>query len=327
MGNPTDGYGGSVISCALEQRATASLERGGVTTAVIGGEALALRERRDFELRRNKFDCVRAVLGYLRQQELGATIHVSTSIPEHAGLAGSTAILTALVAAVREWCGQRRLERHLLAEVVRTIELNYLRIQCGYQDQYMTVFGGLRYLDFRDKGQYRELRDEVFATVEDLGTCCGELPFLVATASQPRVSGHVLKPVRQRWDEGDREVRDGYRRIAELARRGKRSLIERDWTTMARLMKENHRIQQRVGASSEIDDRFVALAERRGALAAKLAGAAGGGTIIALVPEEGRDGVERELSQALREAGAVRIMRPRPEAGVRVEAVGEEATG
>jgi galactokinase/mevalonate kinase-like predicted kinase len=302
------------------------------TTITIGGESTVLGDRQDYELKQDRFDCARAVLNFMHLREQPVSIDVRTTIPIQAGLAGSTAILTAMVVALRRWLGLPVLEKHLLAETVRVIELHYLEIQCGYQDQYMTVFGGLNVMDFRDKEFYRDLKHEIFARVENLAgwsTCpspsddgpsaqpacdsLNNLPMILAHTGHQRVSGRVLRPIRERWEQGDRDVREGYRRIAELARLGVRPLIERDWETVARYMNENHRIQQSLGASGEINDRMIAVAMANGALAAKLAGAGGGGTILALSLEPQRTGA------ALVAAGASRILRPQPSPGVRLE--------
>ncbi len=312
LGNPTDGYGGSVISCSLAERAIVSVTSADRTEITIGGQTQLLAERADFELKQDRFDCARAVLNFLRLLEQPLAIEVATDIPIQAGLAGSTAILTSLVVALREWLGLAPLEKHLLAEMVRVIELHYLEIQCGYQDQYMTVFGGLNFMDFRDKEFYRDLKHEIYATIENLNGVVMDLPLLLAHTGHQRVSGRILRPIRERWEQGDRTVHDGYKRIAELARLGKRAIIDRDWETVARFMNENHRIQQSLGASGEINDRMIDVAIKAGALAAKLAGAGGGGTIIALAPE-----IEK-VSQALLQAGASRILRPVPSCGVEI---------
>jgi galactokinase/mevalonate kinase-like predicted kinase len=201
--------------------------------------------------------------------------------------------------------------------MLRVIELNYLKIQCGYQDQYMTVFGGLNYIDFRSKEFYRDIDDELYATVEPLAACLDALPFVVVHTGVKRVSGTILRPIRERWGDGDRDVVDGYRRIAMLCQRGKRALIDSDWQALARLMNENHAIQQRLGASGEENDRLIQVARANGALAAKLAGAGGGGTIIALTFEPDR------MIDALRKSGAADVIHPTPSPGVTCEVVEE----
>ena len=314
LGNPTDGYGGSVISCSLAERATVTVRDADAMQVTIGDEHCRLTDRDDYRLQGDRFDCVRAVLTYFRRLDLRLDVTVQTEIPVQAGLAGSTAILTSLVRALTHHWQQPIASPHLLAETVRTVELNFLEIQCGYQDQYMTVFGGLNFLDFRDKEYYRDLAHEVFATVERLDTMVGALPLLVAHTGKHRVSGTVLRPLRERWEDGDTDVIQGYQRIGQLARQGKRALIEGKWSVLARLMNENHTIQQRLGASGESNDHLIRTARAAGgALAAKLAGAGGGGTIIVLTLDPDR------TRAALSEAGATQILTPSPSHGARLE--------
>ena len=315
LGNPTDGYGGSVISCSLKQRARVVITTpADALTVTVAGETATLRDRADFALRGDYFDCVRAVLSYLGRYDLKFCADVSTEVPVNAGLAGSTAVLVSLLAGTLKLLGREH-HRHYLAEMLRTVELNYLKIQCGYQDQYMSVFGGLNYMDFRGKELYRDLDSELYATVEPLGAFVKELPFIVVHTGVKRVSGTILRPIRERWEEGDREVREGYDRIARLAQRGKRALLDGDWAAVARLMNENHRIQQRLGASGAENDRLIDVAMRNGALAAKLAGAGGGGTILALTFEPDR------TVAALKAEGAADCLYPVPSPGVTCEVV------
>ena len=317
VGNPTDGYGGCVISCSLSERAHVVLNAPTDELSVtVAGQTTVLANRADYRLKEDLFDCVRAVLAYLRRFDLKFHMDVSTEIPVQAGLAGSTAVLVSVLAAVLKLLGREH-HRHHLAETLRVIELNYLKIQCGYQDQYMTVFGGINYLDFRGKELYRDLDDELYATVEPLSDCVGELPFVVVHTGVKRVSGVILRPIRERWLDGDRDVVDGYRRITRLCQRAKRALVDGDWKTLATLMNENHRIQQKLGASGEENDRLIGVARNSGALAAKLAGAGGGGTIIALTFEPDR------TIKALKEHGAADVIHPVPSPGVNCHLVEE----
>jgi len=314
IGNPSDGYGGCVISCSISERARVKVEDSPGLFAVRGKEEVEFRSRKDFHLSGDYFDCVRATLTFLRQFDLKARIELESDIPVQAGLAGSTALLAALVAALLRYLGQS-FGKHYLAELVRSIELNFLKVQCGYQDQYMAVFGGINYIDFRGKEHYRRLSDEVFATVEALNGFVEELPFIIAHTGVSRNSGVVLKPIRERWLEGERAVVEGYRRVAELALLGKRCLIERNWVRLGELMNENHEIQKSLGASGEENDRLIEAALAAGALGAKLAGAGGGGTIIALAEDE------EKVVKALESAGATKIMRLEPGEGLRLENV------
>jgi len=322
IGNPTDMYGGSVLSCSIGMRARVTMtsldrRRSGAGPEIVletQGEECRIASRADLRPREDRFDIVRAVLDYMHLPPLACRVSYESQIPLRSGMAGSTALLVALVQAFLSWQGERP-NRYHLAERVRYIELNYLKVVCGYQDAYMCTFGGLNYMDFRGKQFYRQAEAELFATVEPLGEHVAELPFVLGYTGIQHASSAVHKPIRERWLDGEAAVVDGYRRITEIARMGKKAIILGDWPLLGRLMNENHAIQRDLGGSGDSNERLIAAALEAGALGAKLAGAGDGGTIIALWPGEDRN----RLEAALVEAGASATYHPQVEPGATIE--------
>ena len=313
VGNPTDMYGGSVISCATAERAFVSIEPSDRLTLESDQGEIEVTKRSDLALRGDHCDILRAVIAHQRYHDLRARIRCWSELPFGAGLSGSTALLVAALGAVSAFRGKHYNPYHF-AELARGIELNHMGVVCGYQDQYMATFGGFNYMDFRDKEFYREVFSEPYATVDPLAERGVELPPLVlAHTGVEHFSGAVHKPLRERWLEGDREVRDAYVRIARLAREAKKAVLSQDWRRLGALMNENHAITRRLGGSGPENERLIEAALAAGAIGAKLAGAGNGGTIIALHPDPAA------LGRSLEAAGASRILFPRPSPGVRRE--------
>jgi galactokinase/mevalonate kinase-like predicted kinase len=315
IGNPTDMYGGAVMACSVPMRAWVEMRPDAGLTLATGDQVVTIRGLEDLRPRRDHFDLARAVFRYFKLPDMDARITFGTDIPMQSGLAGSTALLVALTASVMAWRG-RLPHRYLVAETARFIELNYLEVVCGYQDAYMTTFGGLNYLDFRGKQFYRPLETELFGTVEVLSEVVPALPFVLAYTGIRHHSGQVHKPLRERWLDGEPEIVRAYERITELAALGKRALLKADWPDLAAAMNENHAIQRSLGGSGEHNELLIQAALKAGAPAAKLAGAGGGGTIIALWPFPDR----APLEAALRAVGASELYEIQPAAGVTVEA-------
>jgi galactokinase/mevalonate kinase-like predicted kinase len=239
-------------------------------------------------------------------------LRYGTEIPMQAGLAGSTALMAATFAAIAEHAG-RKYHKHSLAEAIRRIEYDVMGVICGFQDQHMAVYGGLNYMDFRDKGSHLPPDEQPFATVEPLADeAPKELPFLLAHTGVKHHSGQAHKPVRQRWLEGDPEVRGAYEYVQKLAREHKGAVLTGDWEALAAAMNENQRIAFELGASGKAVDDLIAVARENGALGAKLAGAGQGGTVLALTFEP------EKLAAALTAAGAGRILYPAPSPGLTV---------
>jgi mevalonate kinase len=170
-------------------------------------------------------------------------------------------------------------------------------------------------MDFGGKQFYREAEAELFATIEPLASYVPSLPFVLAFTGVQHASSAVHKPLRERWLEGEKLVRESYERITEIARTGKKALITADWPLLGRLMNENHAIQRELGGSGESNEKLISAALGAGALGAKLAGAGDGGTIIALWPWPDA----ARLEDALRQAGASALYRPEVNPGAIVE--------
>jgi galactokinase/mevalonate kinase-like predicted kinase len=314
IGNPTDMYGGAVLSCSVGMRARVTVTPASELVLETAGQECRIASRDDLRPRGDRFDLPRAILDYMRLPPLACHVRYESEIPLRSGMSGSTALVVALLQALLAWQGQYPHMYHL-AERARHIELNYLRVVCGYQDAYMCTFGGLNYMDFRGKQFYREAEAELFATIEPLSAYCPELPFVLGFTGVQHASGEVHKPLRERWLEGESAVVEGYERITEIARTGKKALLMADWPLMGRLMNENHAIQRDLGGSGESNERLIAAALEAGALGAKLAGAGHGGTIIALWPWPDAT----QLEEALYEAGASAIHRLKVAPGAMIE--------
>ena len=314
LGNPTDQYGGSQISCSVALRARVVLREAPMLVFAASGQECPIESPRGLALRGDQFDLARAALAELGPPSPPCRIEWATEIPLQGGLAGSTTLLVALLQACLAW--QRRpLKPHALAELARHIESTRMGVVCGFGDQYMAVFGGLRYLDFREKAHGEQRDPPRYATVEALDGLVPRLPFALGVTGVRHRSGSVHKPIRDRWLAGDPEIVAGYARMGELAREGKVALLEDDLRRFGELMNENHALQRGFGGSGESNETLIAAALRAGALGAKLAGAGDGGTIIALWPEADVAPLER----ALRAAGAVATPAVTPVPGVRVE--------
>ena len=265
IGNPTDMYGGAVLSCSVGMRARVTVTPADELTLETDGQERRIAGRDDLRPQQDHFDVARAVLDYLRLPPLACHVAYKSEIPLRSGLAGSTALVVALLQAFLAWQGETN-TLYRLAERARYIELNYLKVVCGYQDAYMCTFGGLNYMDFRGKQFYRQAEAELFATIEPLAPYTPSLPFVLGFTGVQHASGAVHKPLRERWLEGEAAVMESYKRITEIARMGKKALLTADWPLLGRLMNENHAIQRDLGGSGDSNERLIAAALEAGAL-------------------------------------------------------------
>jgi mevalonate kinase len=312
IGNPSDQYGGCTLACTVPLRARVEMSPADATRLATAGEECVLEKGSDLALCGDRFDVARAVLASLEGALPRARIAYGSEVPLGSGIAGSTALVAALLRALLAWRGEEAGPPELLAERAREVERRFLGVTCGYVDQYLTVFGGCRFVDFRGKTPEGSFANEPFASVESLDV---PLPFVLAFTGRRHSSDSVHRPIRARWLAGEAPVRAAMERIAAIGHAGRRALLERDFAHFGELMNENHALVREIGGSGAPNERLIAAALEAGALGAKLAGAGDGGTIVALWPRND----PRPLEAALQRAGAAALYRPRPVPGVRLE--------
>ncbi len=318
LGNPSDMYGGSVISISTKERARCELAIGDVGMIQSGDQNQTLRNRDDLDLRGDRLDILRAVMQYFHDdlEDVPIRLSVSTDIPMQAGMAGSTALMVSVVGALNaqfKW----GMNPWIIAETARKIENRVMKVLCGHQDQHMAVFGGVNHMIFLGKQSLEQRDDEPLATVEPLAPYLKRIPLLCAHTGLKHHSGSVHRSPRERWLAGEKQVVDSFHRIADLPRLGKRALLSGDWKKLGELMNENQSIISSLGGSGEVNDRLIYVALDAGAYGAKLAGAGGGGTILVLTDHP------RKVGNALLKAGADSLMYPQPSPGLNVRIVSE----
>ena len=317
-------YGGTVVSCSIGERADATVSPSPRLILDVYGQWAEISDEQglEFDPELHFLDVAKAVWRYVRRPESGfgdridpdTTFHVRahSNIPLKAGCAGSTAMLMAILAGVLKHC-ETDVTRHELAELGRRIERHELGVHCGYQDQYMIVFGGLNCVDMREKENHTEGRDVPFATVEPLTADVPELPFVLANTGIQHSSSQFHAEPRKRWEEGDPRRVEGFQRIGLLGRMGKKALLDGDWEWLGELMNENHRLTDELVGAGEVNNALIDAALSAGALGAKLSGAGRGGTIIAL--HEDPDWMGEQLLRA----GAKRLINLEPGPGLTIE--------
>ena len=170
-------------------------------------------------------------------------------IPRQVGLAGSSAIIVALLKSlfrfydVHHRLDDLELSLPQLANFVLSIETEELGISAGLQDRVAQTHQGCVYMDFakhwfdaRGYGDYHVLPVALLP------------PLFVAYAPEPSDSGRIHSPVKQRWLDGDATIREGMVHFGDLALQTKELLESGDnvASRLAKLMTENFATRRRL---------------------------------------------------------------------------------
>lgn len=293
LGNPSDIYGGKVLSASVPV-----LNR---CTLVLGFPGPLPDDLRLWN----------AAVARFPMPDPGFWVEWDCDIPRSSGISGSTALLASTLATLLAARGEPPAldtpeGRIAFAELVRDVERHDAGVMCGFQDAYMIVHGGTQLMDFAGKTPVKRGPPARLRPID------APLPFLLVTTGVERLSGSVHGPMAERWLRGERLVVDSIEEISKLAEPGAEALISGDYKALAEAMNTNQALIRELGGSGDPVDLLVERSIGHGAMAAKLAGAGMGGTIIALTEDPA--GLEAKL----REDGYTRFIRPQAVPGVRL---------
>lgn len=126
---------------------------------------------------------------------------------------------------------------------------------------------------------------------------CPPLSIVVGLSGVPRSTAAMVGGVAERM-QTSAEVRSSIAEIGALSASAQAALVAGDFPQLGASMNQCHRHLQTIGVSLEVLDRMVESARGAGAIGAKLTGAGGGGSIIALAPHK-----EEAVMKALADLG------------------------
>jgi glucuronokinase len=259
LGNPSDGYGGRVISMTVpifEARVRAapsfSWSFGGSELLEAAVEALVSR-------------CPALV-------DRPAALSFETTIPRQVGLSGSSAIITAGLRALANRAGVSW-DPVELARCALETETDVLGWAAGPQDRVVQSYEGLVDMDFTvgwQSDRYERL---------DPSRLPGLFLAWDQSVGEPSTVAH--SDVRQRWLAGDKEIIGVMARFAEVAREGRSALdagraIER-WPS---LLREAFRLRSQIWSITDRDRVLVGIGETLGS---GVAFAGSGGSVVGTV--------------------------------------------
>lgn len=212
------------------------------------------------------------------------TIQVSTVLPRGMGLGSSAAIAVAMIRAIAGYLG-----REIDDSAVNDIAFECEKLAHGTPsgvDNTLSCFG--EPMLFQNDGKLE---------VERL-TLKEPLPIVVGFSHQPGPTLEQVAGVRERLDLNGERYNAIFKQIDELSCAGAEALTAGLYPELGRLMNVCHGLLNALEVSTPDLERMVAIARDNGALGAKLTGAGGGGSIIALCP-----GCEDDVRLALNQAG------------------------
>jgi mevalonate kinase len=276
-------YGEPAVPCAIERRATVTVEQRTDDRLRVHASDLSLdgftveydgsaTDRPDVDVPESLVD---AAMGYVNAAveqardaanapDAGFDITVESAIPLGAGLGSSAAVTVAGIDAATRELGVD-LSTEEVADRAYRAELDVQEGQASRADTFCSATGGAVRVEGDD-----------CRPIE-----APNLPFVVGFDGGAGDTGALVASVRALKKEYGFAA-DAVRAIGDVVRRGEQVLADGDLAELGRLMNFNHGLLEALGVSSRSLDGMVWAARDAGAYGAKLTGAGGGGCIVAL---------------------------------------------
>lgn len=244
--------------------------------------------------------------------ESGLYIETDCKSPAGAGLAGSSALNISLCSALNKLTNSKYSKKEIIT-IAKNIESQVINIPTGDQDYYPAMFGGLHFIKLSIEGVTADRCKINNKELEKRITLC--------YSGSSRNSGINNWEIFKRHIDGNKKIFNNLESIRKTADKMKLVLVNSDFKMIAKLIGEEWRNRKNLwrGVSTPQIERLIAIAEKNGAISAKVCGAGGGGCVI-FFSEPDR---QSDIKTALKKTGARVLNYKIDNSGVKIKVMGE----
>jgi len=223
----------------------------------------------------------RYVIGELKVDNKKTHLEYTGNVPTSSGLGTSGVMNLVWLGLISQRKGDFNPDyKTKLAETVYKIE-QAMGLVGGKQDQYASAFGGINFMEFKkDKVKIKRLKlNKEF--IKEL-----ESKLVLVYTGKPHFSGNSNKAMMDNLRKGKNNA--NLIRIKKIAMEMKNALLNKNINRFAKLMNEETKERKKLHKSiiPENIQKIINLGMQNGAVAAKVCGSGGGGSILFLGNKE-----------------------------------------
>lgn len=227
--------------------------------------------------------------------ESGLDVDIESDAPPGSGLGGSSALVTACVAALA-MLTDRRLDREELARLAYRIEREDLGIAGGWQDQFAAAFGGCNLLEFGTDGAVvvapLALSDDAIADLRS--------QLLLCYTGRVRTDLGLIHDQIRMYEDGREDTIVGMKQLHAMAYELKFEIeaghLDRLGPLLGQAFESKKLMNPNITDGTPIE-RLFEVAEDAGASGGKICGAGGGGYLLLACRPEAQPAVRDELER------------------------------
>jgi D-glycero-alpha-D-manno-heptose-7-phosphate kinase len=224
------------------------------------------------------------------EPDQGFYLETESMAPMGSGLGGSSTLAIAICGALNELT-EKEFQRQDFIGIVRDIEAQVLGIPTGVQDAYAAAYGGLSGWHF---GINKAQRITYPTSLSDL-----QNRTLLFFSGKPRNSGINNWEVFKSRIDGNSAIRNQLQKIREESYRVHQGLQTSDWDTVFQGVHQEWETRKKLAPSittEQVED-VIRFGFERGAKAAKVCGAGGGGCLFLMMDPANRKAIADEARE------------------------------
>jgi D-glycero-alpha-D-manno-heptose-7-phosphate kinase len=220
----------------------------------------------------------------------GIEVTTNCQAPAGSGIGGSSALNIALNGGFNRLTGNR-FSKSQLIEIAKNIETQVIRVPAGLQDYYPAMYGGVQSIR---PGLLNVEPENIQVDMTMLNN-----RFILCYTGKPRQSGINNWQVLKLAVDGDKKTLQKLNRIQIATEKIDKVLRKDKLPGFASLFNEEWQARKFLapGISTPHMDQLIGAAKLKGALAAKVCGAGGGGCVAFYIKEGTKEKISLELNR------------------------------
>jgi len=206
--------------------------------------------------------------------------------PAGSGIGGSSSLNIALNSTLNRFTDNRYSKKEILT-IAKNIEARVIGVPTGEQDYYPALFGGVNIIRLEDKGVTRE---RININIKEL-----ERRLILCFTGEPRASGTNNWQIMKKHIDGDKALYQKMESIKQTALKMGEALTKNRFDIAGQLLNEewDNRKKLSKNVTTLKIEKIIKSAFQKGATAAKVCGAGGGGCLVLFVPPDKKKVVEK----------------------------------
>ena len=206
--------------------------------------------------------------------------------PAGSGIGGSSSLNIALNSTLNRFTDNRYSKKEILT-IAKNIEARVIGVPTGEQDYYPALFGGVNIIRLEDKGVTRE---RININIKEL-----ERRLILCFTGEPRASGTNNWQIMKKHIDGDKALYQKMESIKQTALKMGEALTKNRFDIAGQLLNEewDNRKKLSKNVTTLKIEKIIKSAFQKGATAAKVCGAGGGGCLVLFVPPAKKKVVEK----------------------------------